>query len=176
MRRFCLIPAVLAVCALPASPRVMVVFRLASPPLPVETGQQFSLCAANVGATNIELTLQLVSVRTGVVAAAKDLILPPPGAGPMPDPCLTATAQVIAAAGSPPAGEQPLVTGLVIAKRGLFARAGAATASIQITAAAPSRRADDGRLDPADAGHHDQWAQYAHRDREVTSFIYPLAR
>ncbi len=34
---------------------VMVVFRLASPPLPVETGQQFSLCAANVGATNIEL-------------------------------------------------------------------------------------------------------------------------
>ena len=73
MRRLLFALSILAVAALPASPRVMVVFRLASPPLPVEAGQQFALCAANVGATNVDLTLQFVSVRTGAVAASKDV-------------------------------------------------------------------------------------------------------
>ena len=64
MRRIFFTLSILVSAAFPASPRVMVVFRLASPPLPVEAGQQFGLCAANVGSTSVDLTLQFVSVRT----------------------------------------------------------------------------------------------------------------
>ncbi len=139
MRRLFFALSILAVAAFPASPRVMVVFRLASPPILVEAGQQFALCVANVGATNVDLTLQFVSVRTGAIAATRDVILPPPGAsGPMPDPCLVTPAETIAAAGTPPPNEPPMVVGLVVMKRGLFARAVAATAAIQVTAPAPT--------------------------------------
>jgi hypothetical protein len=139
MRRLLIALSILAVAALPASPRVMVVFRLASPPLPVEAGQQFALCAANVGATNVDLTLQFVSVRTGAVAASKDVVLPAPGAGsPMPDPCLVTPAETIASAGTPQPNEPAMVVGLVVMKRGLFARATAATAAIQVTTLAPT--------------------------------------
>jgi hypothetical protein len=139
MRRLLFVFTILAAAALPASPRVMVVFRLASPPLPVETGQQFALCAANVGSTNAELTLQFVSVRTGAIAASKDVILPPPGMGvPMPDPCLITPAEIIAAAGTSPPNAPAMVVGLVVIKRGLFARATAATAAIQVTTLAPT--------------------------------------
>jgi hypothetical protein len=139
MRRLFFIPSILVLAALPASPRVMVVFRLASPPLPVEAGQQFALCAANVGSTNADLTLQFVSVRTGAVVASKDVVLPPPGTGgPMPDPCLVTPAETIAAAGTPPPNEPAMVVGLVVMKRGLFARASAATAAIQVTTLAPT--------------------------------------
>ena len=134
MRRPCVVLSILAAAALPASPRVMAVFRLASPPLPVEAGQQFALCAANVGSTNADLTLQFVSVRTGAIAASKDVVLPPPGgSGPMPDPCLVTPAETIAAAGSPTPNEPAMIVGLVAMKRGLFARAVAATAAIQVT-------------------------------------------
>jgi hypothetical protein len=139
MRRLFFALSILASAALPASPRVMVVFRLASPPLPVEAGQQFALCAANVGSTNADLTLQFVSVRTGAVVASKDVILPPPGtSGPIPDPCLVTLADTIAAAGNPPSNAPAMVVGLVVMKRGLFARATAATAAIQVTTLAPS--------------------------------------
>jgi hypothetical protein len=116
----------------------MVVFRLASPPLPVEAGQQFTLCAANVGTSNADLTLQFVSVRTGAVVVSKDVILPPPGTGGMPDPCLTAKSESITGAGAPPSGESAMVVGIVVTKRGLFGRAIAATASIQVTGSAPT--------------------------------------
>lgn len=139
MRRLFFALLMLVLTAVPASPRVMVVFRLASPPLPVEAGQQFALCAANVGSTNVDLTLQFVSVRTGALVISKDVILPPPGgSGPMPDPCLVTPAETIVAAGSPPPNEPQMVVGLVVMKRGLFARAVAATAAIQVTVLAPT--------------------------------------
>jgi hypothetical protein len=139
MRRLFLTLSILVLAPPPGSPRVMVVFRLASPPLPVEAGQQFALCAANVGSTRVDLTLQFVSVRTGAVAASKDIVLAPPGASnPMPDPCLVATAETIAGAGTPPPNEHAMVVGLVVMKRGLFARAVAATAAIQVSALAPT--------------------------------------
>jgi hypothetical protein len=121
--------------AVPCWPRYFVVFRLASPPLPVVAGQGFSLCAANVGTVNADLTLQFISVRTGAVIATRNLILPPPGmTSAMPDPCLTTTAQDIPAAGTDP----PLVVALVIIRHGLFSRAAAATASVQVTAPTPA--------------------------------------
>ncbi len=125
----------LLAAALPAPSRVMVVYRLASPPIPVEAGQQFALCAANVGRVPADLQLQLINVRTGAIVAEREITLPPPGsATAMPDPCITTTAAVIASANAQPA----LLVGLVVSRRGLFARATAATASIQITQATAS--------------------------------------
>jgi hypothetical protein len=115
--------------AFPASGRYAVVFRLASPPLPVEAGQQFSLCVANVGTSKSDLTLQFINVRTGAVIKSRDLTLPPPGTSPMPDPCLAATADEVGAV----PGEPPLLVALVIVRHGLFSRAAAATASVQVT-------------------------------------------
>jgi hypothetical protein len=56
----------------------------------------------------------------------------------MPDPCLIASAETIAAAGSPPPGEPSLVVRIAVAGRGLFSKPLAATASIQVTAPAAS--------------------------------------
>ena len=138
MRHLLFAVSIVALAAFPASPRVMVVYRLASPPLPVQAGQQFALCAANVGSRSVELTLRFVSVRTGAVVSSKDIVLPPPGAnGPMPDPCLVTSAEAIAGPNAAPS-ELAMVVGLVVSKRGLFARASAATAAIQITAPGPS--------------------------------------
>lgn len=110
--------------------KVAVVYRLASPPLPVESGQQFSLCAVNVGRVNVDLTLQFINVRTGALVATRDVMLPPPGsAGTMPDPCLTASADAVATPGG-----QPLLAALVVIRRGLFSHTSAATASVQVTA------------------------------------------
>jgi hypothetical protein len=134
----------LVAAAAPASPRVAVVFRLASPPLPVQAGQEFTLCAANVGTAEADIVLNFVSVRTGAVVAGKQVTLPPPGAGPavpgaipgaMPDPCLITTAEAIAKAGVAPSGGPPLVVALMIVRHGLFHRAAAATASVQVTIA-----------------------------------------
>jgi hypothetical protein len=82
-----------------------------------------------------DLTLQFISVRTGAIVASREVTLPPPGsAGGTPDPCLSTTAEALGAAGSPP-DQPPLLVALVVIKRGLFARASAATASVQVTAA-----------------------------------------
>lgn len=123
--------------AAPAWPRVAVVFRLASPPLPVQAGQEFALCAANVGTTNADITLNFVSVRTGAIVASKQVTLPPPGAVPsvMPDPCLNTTADAIAKAGAAASGGPPLVVALMVIRHGVFHGAAAATASVQVTAA-----------------------------------------
>jgi hypothetical protein len=78
--------------------KVAVVFRLASPPLLVEAGQHFSLCAANVGAVNVDLTLQFISVRTGAIVSSREVTLPPPGStGRTPDPCLDIAADAVSA-------------------------------------------------------------------------------
>ncbi len=131
----CLFLLALAAPVLPA--KVAVVFRLASPPLPAGPGHRFSLCAANVGVTNVDLTLQFILVRTGAIVATRDVTLLPPGhAGPSPDPCLETAADALPAAA--PGSGPPLIVALVVIRRGLFSRASAATASVQITAPDPS--------------------------------------
>lgn len=139
---------ILLAAAAPVWPRVAVVFRLASPPLPVQAGQEFTLCAANVGTANADIVLNFVSVRTGAIVAGKQVTLPPPGAGgavpgaiqgpvpsAMPDPCLITTAEAIAKAGAGASGGQPLVVAIMIVRHGLFHGAAAATASVQVTVA-----------------------------------------
>jgi hypothetical protein len=140
-------PVLFLIAAAPAWPRVAVVFRLASPPLPVQAGQEFALCAANVGIANADILLNFVSVRTGAIVAGKQVTLPPAGAGgavpgaiptAMPDPCLVTTAEAISKAGSPASGGQPLVVAVMIVRHGLFRGATAATASVQVTIAGPN--------------------------------------
>jgi hypothetical protein len=139
----------LMAAAAPGWPRVAVVFRLASPPLPVRAGQEFTLCAANVGTTNADIVLNFVSVRTGAIVAGKQVTLPPPGGaiqgairgtiqGAMPDPCLVTTAEAIAKAGAAASAGEPLVVALMIVRHGLFHGAAAATASVQVTIAGPN--------------------------------------
>jgi hypothetical protein len=144
MKRLIWSISILMAAAAPAWPRVAVVFRLASPPLPVQAGQEFTLCAANVGTANADIVLNFVSVRTGAIVAGKQVTLPPPGAGgaipgtvpvAMPDPCLITTAEAIAKAGGAASGGQPLVVAVMIVRHGLFQRASAATASVQVTIA-----------------------------------------
>lgn len=133
MKRLVYAIVLLAIAGTSSWAKVAVVFRLASPPLPVEAGQRFSLCAANVGTVNTDLTLQFINVRTGAIVASRDVTLPPPGSGTgTPDPCLQTTADALA----PPVGtpaDPPLLVALVVIKRGLFSRASAATASVQVT-------------------------------------------
>lgn len=132
MRRAIYSMALLAIAGTSAWPKVAVVFRLASPPMPVEAGQRFSLCAANVGTVNADLTLQFISVRTGAIVASRDVTLPPPGsASGIPDPCLHTTADALAGPAVTPA-DPPLLVALVVIKRGLFSRVSAATASVQV--------------------------------------------
>ena len=124
--------AILALASASSSARIAVVFRLASPPIPVEASQQFSLCAANVGTASADLTLQFINVRTGGIIASRDVVLPPPGAsGGIPDPCLQTTSDAI---GLSTAGNANpvLIVGLVVIKKGLFSRAAATTASLQV--------------------------------------------
>jgi hypothetical protein len=103
--------------------------------MPVLAGQRFSLCAANVGRVNAELTLRFINVRTGAVVASRDVTLPPPGSsGGIPDPCLETTADAVSAPAVTSA-EPPLLVALVAIKRGVFARASAATASVQVMVA-----------------------------------------
>lgn len=113
--------------------KVAVVFRLASPPLPVEGGQHFALCAVNVGHANLDLTMQFINVRTGAIVATREVTLPPLGSNAaMPDPCLDTTSDAIAAPAGAVAGP-PLLAAVVAIKRSLFGRASAATASVQVT-------------------------------------------
>jgi len=131
--------AVLLAGAMPAPAKPAAVFRLATPPVPVEAGLEFSVCAANVGTVKADIQLQFVSVRTGAVVATRTVQLPPPGsAAPMPDPCLVTTADAILHAGNPPASDGAMVVAIVAVRRGLFGPIPAATAGLQVTAADPS--------------------------------------
>ena len=140
MKRLLILIAVAAPMLPAAWAKFVVAFRLASPPLPVEAGQQFSLCAANVGRRSVDLQLEFFNVRTGAVVSSRMVTLPPPGSGAMPDPCLSTTAEAITSARNPPTGEPPLVVGLVVIRRGVFSGASAATASVQVTAGAGAGR------------------------------------
>lgn len=136
-------PLLFLMAAAPALSRVAVVFRLASAPLPVQVGQEFALCAANVGISNADITLNFINVRTGTIVASKQLTLPPPGAGgavqsAMPDPCLSTTADAIAKAGVAPTTDPLLVVALMVVRQGVFRKASAATASVQVTVAGPN--------------------------------------
>jgi hypothetical protein len=105
--------ALLAIASTFSWAKVAVVFRLASPPLAVEAGQRFSLCAANVGAVNVDLTLQFVNVRTGAIVASREVTLPQPGStGRTLNPCLEITADAVSAPTVIPA-DPPMLVALV---------------------------------------------------------------
>ena len=134
-----LFAALLLAAAIPSQARSAVVFRLATPPVPVEAGLEFSICAANVGPIKADLQLQFISVRTGAVVATRSVTLPPAGGtAPIPDPCLTTTADAILHAGTAPAGNGAMVVAIVAIRRGLFSRRPAATAGLQVSATDPS--------------------------------------
>ena len=119
MKRVVYSMALLAIAGSSSWAKVAVVFRLASPPMPVEAGQRFSLCAANVGTVNADLTLQFINVRTGAIVASRDVTLPAAGIGRRdPDPCLQTTAEALAAQVVAPA-DPPLLVALVVIKRSL---------------------------------------------------------
>jgi len=130
--------ALLALVTAPAL--AMIPMHLASSPMPVGTGQELTLCAANVGRNNARVTLTFVNVRTGAIVSEKSLLLPVPGVqATSGDPCLSTTAEAIAAAGTqpgaaPPSSGQLLVVGTVTVQKGnpFFARAPLVTASIQV--------------------------------------------
>ena len=68
-----------ALAVLAAAPALAAIpFQLASPPLPAAPGQEFTLCAANVG-RKAQVIMQFVNVRTNAVVAGKSLILSAPG-------------------------------------------------------------------------------------------------
>lgn len=135
MTRVTILVCLLIGTAAPAASRVMSPYRWASPPMPVEAGQEFSMCAANVGVSAADLEMQFINARTGAILAEKEIKLPPPGAtGTFPDPCLKITAAAIPTTNTEP----PLLVGLVFSRRVVFARAAAATASIQVTQTAAS--------------------------------------
>jgi hypothetical protein len=143
-----------AVPALAAIP-----FQLASPPLPAAPGQEFTLCAANIG-RKAQVIMQFVNVRTNAVVAEKSLMLSAPGALNQPsDPCLSTTAEAIAAAGAQPGAQargQLEVVGVVLVKRGFLPKA--VTASVQIRAVGSAQAGTTIPLTPAglsnNAHHH----------------------
>ena len=120
--------------------------KLASPPLPVESNQQFVLCAANIGGAALDVTLRFVDVRSGATVATRSLKLAPAGKAPSPDPCLAVeAAQILAAptvlpAAATSAGQgvsSPLVVGMVMVHQPNFSfnpRLKAVTASLQVRA------------------------------------------
>jgi hypothetical protein len=133
-----------------------VAFRLASLPASVEKGQELVLCAANIGTGALDVSLQLISVRTGRVIAEKTVRLAPLGSGAAVSPCVTTPAEAVGeavpdVAGHPanaaiqsftPAGPavpvadgQPLVVGVAMVRKPLLSfREAQVTASIQVLA------------------------------------------
>jgi len=149
-----------------------VAYRLASLPASVEKGQQLLLCAANIGTGALDVSLQLISVRTGRVVAEKTVRLAPLGSGAAAAPCVTTAAEAVGEA-LPAADGQPLVVGVAMVRKPVLSfREAQVTASIQVLApdanglmhsvetiplsraAHPSDGAPVYAPTPADSGHH----------------------
>ena len=127
-----------------------VAFRLASLPASAGEGQKLDLCAANIGTGAVDVTLEFVNVRTGAAVAEKTVTLAPLGSGAAGQPCLSLTANSLAAshttapmassfAASRPAdgaGDgEPLVVGVAMIRKPLLSfREAQVTASIQVFA------------------------------------------
>jgi len=134
-----------------------VTFRLASLPASAEPGQKLVLCATNIGTGAVDVTLKFINVKTAGVVIEKTVRLQPLGAGAAAQPCITATAEAVAAAipnagashaegpmaasfasdGSvaPAADAQALVVGVAMVRKPLLSfREAQVTASIQVMA------------------------------------------
>jgi hypothetical protein len=72
-----------------------VAYRLASLPASVEKGQKLVLCAANIGTGALDVSLELISVRTGRVVVEKTVRLAPLGTGAAASPCVTVDAEAV---------------------------------------------------------------------------------
>jgi len=134
-----------------------VAFRLASLPASAERGQKLVLCAANIGTGAVDVSLEFINVKTGVVVAEKTVTLEPLGSGTASSPCVTATAEAVAgavphaagpqaegtmassfasgAAAVPQTDGQALVVGVAMVRKSLLSfREAQVTASIQVLA------------------------------------------
>jgi len=127
-----------------------VAFRLASLPASAEQGQMLVLCAANIGAGTVDVTLEFINVKTGGVVAEKTVTLEPLGTGAAAQPCVSTAAEALggphgetpmassfAAGGAtgPAADGQALVVGVAMVRKPLLSfRAAQVTASIQVMA------------------------------------------
>jgi len=130
-----------------------VVYRLASLPASAQAGQKLVLCAANIGTGAVDVTLELLNVKTGSVAAEKTVRLEPLGAGAGSQPCLTADAAALAGplpaaphargamafsssgVSASPGDKQALVVGVAMVRKSLLSfREAQVTASIQVMA------------------------------------------
>jgi hypothetical protein len=127
-----------------------VALRLASLPAPVEPGQKLVLCAANIGAGDVDVSLEFINVRTGGVVAERTVRLAPLGGGAAATPCTATSADAIAGSAPPaanpaartpmaasfaPANDPALVAGVVLIRKSwLSFREAQVTASIQVLA------------------------------------------
>jgi len=125
-----------------------VAFRLASLPASAEPGQELVLCATNVGTGAVDVSLEIVNVRTGGLVAEKTVSLAPLGSAHASQPCLTTTVQTAAStqpkvpmsssfaaaeSGPTPENGQALVVGVAMVRKPLFSfREAQVTASIQV--------------------------------------------
>jgi len=127
-------------------------YRLASLPASAEQGQELILCAANVGTGPVDVSLEFINVKTGGVVAEKTVSLAPLGSGAAGQPCLTTSAEAVAApvpnsaarvpgamessfASGTVADAQALVVGVAIVRKALLSfREAQVTASIQVIA------------------------------------------
>jgi len=110
-----------------------VAFRLASLPASAEPGQKLVLCAANIGTGALDVTLEFLNVKTAGVVAETTVKLAPLGAGAAANPCVTTTAEALAAA--PATDGQALVVGVAMVCKPLLSfREAQVTASIQVMA------------------------------------------
>jgi hypothetical protein len=142
--RVCLTCLVLATAAGAWAGMKPVAFRLASLPASTEPGQKLVLCAANIGAGSVDVTLEFVNVETGGVVAEKTVSLQPLGAGATGQPCLTTATPdaaparadtAMAASFAPATSGEGLVVGVAMVRKPLLSfREAQVTASIQVMA------------------------------------------
>jgi hypothetical protein len=106
-----------------------VAYRLASLPASAEQGQELVLCAANIGTGPVDVSLEFVNVKTGIVTAESTVSLAPLGSGAASQPCLTTQAAALGASGD------ALVVGVALVRKPLLSfREAQVTASIQVMA------------------------------------------
>jgi hypothetical protein len=106
-----------------------VAYRLASLPASAEQGQQLVLCAANIGAGPVDVSLEFINVKTGSVITESTVSLAALGSGAASQPCLTTKAAALG-----PSGDALVVGVALILKPLLSFREAQVTASIQVLA------------------------------------------
>ncbi len=106
-----------------------VAYRLASLPASAEQGQELVLCAVNIGTGPVDVSLEFINVKTGIVITESTVSLAALGSGAASQPCLTTQAAAL-----DPGGDA-LVVGVALVRKPLLSfREAQVTASIQVLA------------------------------------------